>query len=361
MRKRLSAFLLCLAVTLSLLPLPAMAVTTNEKKIYLSPSDQTDNRYAYGDTTEAIECRRIADALEIALVRNGFQVKNNQTESMKERVEESDAWGADLHVPLHTNAYNGEVGGTRIYTYDTSGKGWQCARKVYDYLAPLTPGTSDNMTADASLYEIRVPAAPTVYIESEFHDVPENAKWIIENTENIAEAICQGICSYFDVAYVPVPEKSEQTITADDINVTCGGTDISVAAFTDGDGTLTYEVIDGIDVVSVDNDGRLTILKEGTATIRITASATESYNMAAKDITVTVALAQQHITVGDVNGDGEVTDADAVHLLYYTFFGDEEYPLNQPCDFNGDGEVTDADAVYLLYYTFFGAEEYPLY
>ena len=64
---------------------------------------------------------------------------------------------------------------------------------------------------------------------------------------------------------------------------------------------------------------------------------------------------------GDVNGDGVVTDADAVYLLYYTFFGDGEYPVNQPCDFNGDGVVTDADAVYLLYYTFFGAEEYPLH
>lgn len=61
---------------------------------------------------------------------------------------------------------------------------------------------------------------------------------------------------------------------------------------------------------------------------------------------------------GDVNGNGEVTDADAVHLLYYTFFP-EDYPVNQDCDFNGDSAVTDADAVYLLYYTFF-PEDYPL-
>ena len=67
------------------------------------------------------------------------------------------------------------------------------------------------------------------------------------------------------------------------------------------------------------------------------------------------------VLLGDVNNDGVVTDADAVYLLYYTFFGDGEYPVNQPCDFNGDGAVTDADAVYLLYYTFFGAEEYPLH
>ena len=45
-------------------------------------------------------------------------------------------------------------------------------------------------------------AAPCVYIESEFHDVAIVAKWIIEHVEDIAEAICKGICAYFDVKYV---------------------------------------------------------------------------------------------------------------------------------------------------------------
>ena len=62
---------------------------------------------------------------------------------------------------------------------------------------------------------------------------------------------------------------------------------------------------------------------------------------------------------GDVNGDGVVNDADAIHLLRYTFFP-EEYPINQSGDMNGDYEVNDADAIYLLRYTFF-PEEYPLY
>ena len=61
---------------------------------------------------------------------------------------------------------------------------------------------------------------------------------------------------------------------------------------------------------------------------------------------------------GDVTGDDEVTDADAVYLLYATFYP-EKYPLNQDADYNGDGEVTDADAVYLLYATFY-PEKYPL-
>lgn len=62
---------------------------------------------------------------------------------------------------------------------------------------------------------------------------------------------------------------------------------------------------------------------------------------------------------GDMNGDGAVTDADAVYLLRYTLFGDE-YPLASDGDVNGDGAITDADAVYLLRYTLFG-DAYPLY
>ena len=171
-------------------------------KIYLSPSDQTANKYSYGSTNEAVQCRRIADALEKALKRCGFAVKNNKTDSMQARVRESNDWGADLHVPLHTNAYNGKVSGTRIFTYDNSGKGHKCAKKVFSFLAPVTPGASENISVDDELYEVKYTAAPCVYIESEFHDVAIVAKWIIEHVEDIAEAICKGICAYFDVKYV---------------------------------------------------------------------------------------------------------------------------------------------------------------
>ena len=41
-------------------------------KIYLSPSDQLSNPYAYGGTNEALQCRKIAAACKTALERNGF-------------------------------------------------------------------------------------------------------------------------------------------------------------------------------------------------------------------------------------------------------------------------------------------------
>lgn len=61
---------------------------------------------------------------------------------------------------------------------------------------------------------------------------------------------------------------------------------------------------------------------------------------------------------GDINNDGEVTDADATHLLYYTIFPDD-YPISQPADYDKDGTISDADANYLLYHTIF-PDDYPL-
>lgn len=182
-------------------------------KIYLSPSDQVSNKYAYGDTNEAVQCRRIADACEVALKRCGFEVKNNKTSSMAARCDESDRWGADLHVPIHTNAYNKSVTGTRLFCYRTGSEGHKACQAVFAALAPLTPGTSENISAKPDLYETRVPSAPTVYIEVDFHDVAAVAKWIIENAEAIGEAIAKGICSYFGKTYVePKPAKTYKVV-----------------------------------------------------------------------------------------------------------------------------------------------------
>lgn len=172
------------------------------KKIYLSPSDQGDNKYAAGNTNEEKQCERIADACAVALKRCGFEVKNNKTSSMEARVSESNRWGADLHVPIHTNAFNKKTAGTRLFCWDTKGAGYKACKAIFAKLAPLTPGTSENITANTSLYEIRNATAPTAYIEVDFHDVKSVAQWIIENVEQIGEAIAKGICAYFGVKYV---------------------------------------------------------------------------------------------------------------------------------------------------------------
>lgn len=170
-------------------------------KVYLSPSNQTDNRYAYGNTTEAVQCGKIADACRAALERSGVTVQVGHMPSMQNKCKESNAFGADLHVPIHTNAFNGTVTGTRMFCFNSSGEGMKACKAIFNRLAPVTPGTSENIRVDASLYEVRVPAAPTAYIECEFHDNPTASQWIVENTGLIGENIAQGICDYFGVTF----------------------------------------------------------------------------------------------------------------------------------------------------------------
>lgn len=181
-------------------------------KVYLSPSDQTKNRYAYGGTNEAEQCGRIAEACRRALERSGVSVKVGHMISMQQKCRESNAFGADLHVPIHTNAFNGKVMGTRMFCYSSGGKGMTACKAIFARLAPITPGESENIQVNADYYEVRVPAAPTAYIECEFHDTVEGAKWIVENTVLIGETIARGICDYFGVTFKapeqPAPAKS---------------------------------------------------------------------------------------------------------------------------------------------------------
>lgn len=173
------------------------------KRIYLSPSSQPANTYAAGSTNEQVQCRRIALAAVEALKRCGFEAKTNVTDgkTMYDRVRESNAWGADLHVPIHTNAFNGKLQGTRMFCSSLSGTGGKVCKAILKELAAVVPGDSDNVQT-ADFYEITATKAPCAYCEAAFHDNKEQAKWIIDHTEDIAEAICRGICAYYGVAYV---------------------------------------------------------------------------------------------------------------------------------------------------------------
>lgn len=189
-------------------------------KIYLSPSSQHENPYAYGGTNEAAQCMKIAQACEVALKRCGFNVAVGGG-TMYTRVPESNRWGADLHVAIHTNAANGQTTGTRCYAWKTGGDGFRAAQAIFNVLAPITPGVSEGVFEQRGWYEIKNTKAPCAYVECEFHDVPETAKWIIEHTKEIGEAIAHGICNFYCVAYVPETPPEPET-PAQLYRVQCG-------------------------------------------------------------------------------------------------------------------------------------------
>lgn len=173
------------------------------KKIYLSPSNQEGNMYAYGNTNEMEQCNRIADAAKAALERCGFDVKKApKGQAMRTSIAESNAWGADLHIPIHSNAGGGQ--GTVVFVYNKNTTNMKFAEPIYREVQAVTPGGIDyGIRENPGLAELNSTNAIAVYVEADFHDNKEIAKWLIENPAVVGEAICRGVCSGYGVKYIP--------------------------------------------------------------------------------------------------------------------------------------------------------------
>ncbi len=173
------------------------------KKIYISPSNQSGNLYATGNTNEKVQCHKIAKACVNYLKKAGFNVKCTYNDDMYVRVKESNAFGADMHIAIHTNATSKHniTGGAQILLYSVSDERKKAGQAVLDYLAPLTPGKSaERLVAKPDFYECNSTKGLCVYCECEFHDTKVGSDFIIKNTTAIGEAIAKGVCKYYGVA-----------------------------------------------------------------------------------------------------------------------------------------------------------------
>lgn len=191
-------------------------------KIYLSPSNQNGNRYAYGSTNEMEQCNRIAAAAEKHLRRNGYEVKRApKGQDMTQSIRESNAWGAALHLAIHTNAGGGS--GPLVMVYSKAPGNLKYAQPVYDALLTRSArkkgyGVRVGTEMTAGNYmpaELSGTNAVAVYCECEFHDQEPLAKWIVANVDGLGEAIAKGICKADNRTYQPekpsVP-KASQTV-----------------------------------------------------------------------------------------------------------------------------------------------------
>ena len=172
-------------------------------KIYLSPSNQKDNTYKTGGTNEMAQCDKIAKAAYIALTRCGFSVKLGKSgDSMANRCKESDAFNADIHLPIHTNAFNAKTtGGTLVMLYKSTTEHNKAGKALLDAVGKISPGPDYALRYRSDLYELNVPDAMSLYLEVEFHDTAQGSDWIRNNISAIGEAIAKGLCNYYKVIY----------------------------------------------------------------------------------------------------------------------------------------------------------------
>jgi N-acetylmuramoyl-L-alanine amidase len=122
--------------------------------------------------------------------------------TMAQRVDWANKNGVDYYICLHTNAGGGTGTECLYYNHPLSIKANQL---VYDELTKLYP-SKRGLKDYSHFYENANTRMVSCYPEIAFHDNREDVKFILNNKEAIADALCRGICAFFGVEY-----KAEST------------------------------------------------------------------------------------------------------------------------------------------------------
>jgi N-acetylmuramoyl-L-alanine amidase len=173
------------------------------KKVYVSPSTQQNNVGIAPFTTEEKEMNAIADLLIPLLLKDGrFEVRRNSPsmDDVYSIATDSNNWGADIHIALHSNAGGGE--GTEVYSYSIGSNSERLAKALYEQIAPLSPGKDRGIKYKRGLIEVGDSVkATSILIELAFHDNTKDATWMAYNHEMIAQRLYKGICNYYGYGY----------------------------------------------------------------------------------------------------------------------------------------------------------------
>ena len=181
-------------------------------KAYLSPSLQEHNVGVGDFGTEMERAFQVADLVDAYLVAAGVETRTSKTawsglESnvlLAKVVADSNAFGADVHVCMHTNAGPPDADGTLVLYYPGSSKGYKLASKIYGRLKDVSPGSDLGLRTSPLFYETRKANAPVAYIEAVFHTNKVEAEDYVFARKLYAWAIAAGVLEYFGK---PVPVK----------------------------------------------------------------------------------------------------------------------------------------------------------
>lgn len=162
-------------------------------KVYLSPSNQPNNKCVFGHS-EKQHCEELVEKMLPLLRQRGIEYKvRNAANSMSANVREATEWGAQLYVPIHTNAASGTARGTRFGFYSGRNDSAQACLLFKRNWVRLYPFPDKVKTTTYPFYEAKNPKCPSVYCEVVFHDNRDDAAWFHENMDRIVMNLTESI------------------------------------------------------------------------------------------------------------------------------------------------------------------------
>ena len=146
----------------------------------------------------------IADAMEPYLAASGIRFTRNTPDmTAASSIVASNSGNYDLHLALHSNASaTGTARGIEAYYSPSSERGKRFAEIVARNLQLIYPlPNSSRIVPTTSLGEVTRTRAPSVLVEIGYHDNPEDAQWIRENVNAIAENLVLSLTEYFGIPF----------------------------------------------------------------------------------------------------------------------------------------------------------------
>ena len=175
--------------------------------VFLSPSTQEYNIYVTGKSEEYY-ANLIADAMVPYLRASGISFgRNDPSGTVSTSIALSNAGNYNLHLAIHSNAapenLSGLIKGPDVYYYRDSSRGKAAAEIFANNLKLIYPDPSLVSTVPTTtLVELRRTKAPAVLVEVAYHDNVEDANWIIENIEEIAENLALSVADFLGVPFI---------------------------------------------------------------------------------------------------------------------------------------------------------------
>lgn len=141
-------------------------------------------------------CTDIGGLLQARLVACGIDAEMaDKGSTMASRVAWANSNNVDYYICIHTNAGGGTGTECLYYNHPLSIKANQL---VYDELTKLYP-SKRGLKDYSHFYENANTNMVSCYPEIAFHDNREDVKFILNNKEAIADALCRGICAFFGI------------------------------------------------------------------------------------------------------------------------------------------------------------------
>ncbi len=174
--------------------------------VVLAASQQRGNKCAVC-SSEQEHMHKIFDIVESKLEKDPqldvykipVLTQATQTERLSKLIELSNKFVAShsskkkYHISGHSDAFNGkDGGGASVFWYKDGSDGEKLGRAIWNELCKLTPWTDRFAQARPELWELRKTIAIACLLEVSFHDQLDEAKWIHDNMENIAECFVAG-------------------------------------------------------------------------------------------------------------------------------------------------------------------------